>query len=813
MTDALGQLTAVLLPAVTANGQSARPTTHYTYDVYGNLATESDPLAQQHYDMGGPPTWAPTISSTYDAFGRKTSETLATLADGTTPTETWAYNGLGQLASSTDFDGNLTDDTYDTQGRLATKAAYAKGSTTAYDTVTYTYDTPDPDGDGGHSDTVSSTLSGTTTSDYDVHGNLVKLATPQGTIRYTYDPATGAKKGVTTANTDILYNYNDLGQLTKVTADRLDGQAASQVTTYTYDAAGNLKTTTLPNGTVETRTYGALNRLASISTTVGANGPIVFSASYARDADGRITVARENQGGTAHEYNYAYDADGRLLKETIDPNSSSPRTLSYAYDLAGNRVASTDSGAPSAQQYLSDTYDADGRLTAIQGAYGGSGGPGYSVSSTYDAAGNTTTITTGSQVVTNTWDPEGHLVGVVTTVNGATTQTVSYTYDAAGNRTSETVNGQTTTYLNDPNQAYDQALEEYAPGGALAATYVRGLDLLFQDRPVTGSVPVRSFYVVDGLGSTRALTDANGAVTDTYTYSAYGDLTGSTGSTTNEFLYAGYQHDAATGLEYLRARYYDAAAGRFTSRDSYDGSTSDPITQNHYAYANADPVNVVDPTGHDGDLISTNLAVTIGTRIQLFVLQVAPTATKVVNFFFEVVTGETVYAGVAGVTAAGASGALQRIIGGAGAWLNAALRLRGTGLKVGPYGFFKGLGKLGEEANHLNQAKAYPVIPYNDGVSLALQGGVQQNGSLHRLFHESLEAFFNQYRAGGSRFGGRPTNAQYDAAMRKALDAVGVLPDEIDVLANLAERSRRYWGYFDGPGGKLPELPGRMNGL
>jgi len=595
--DALGQLTAVLLPAVTATGQSARPTTHYTYDVYGNLATESDPLAQQHYDMGGPPTWVPTISYTYDAFGRKTSETLATLADGTTPTETWAYNGLGQLASSTDFNGNVTDDTYDTQGRLATKAAYAKGSTTAYDTVTYAYDTPDPDGDGGHSDTVSSTLSGATTSSYDVHGNLVRVTSPQGTIAYAYDPATGAKTGVTTTSTDIRYAYNDLGQLTTVTADRLDGQAASQVTTYAYDAAGNLLTTTLPNNTVETRAYDTLNRLASIATTDGVAGPVVFSATYARDADGRVTVAMENQGGATHEYDYTYDADGRLLKETIDPNSSSPRTLSYAYDLAGNRVASTDSGAPSAQQYLSDTYDADGRLTAIQGAYGGSGGPGYSVSSTYDAAGNTTTTTTGSQVVTNTWDPEGHLVGVVTTVNGATTQTVSYTYDADGNRTSETVDGQATTFLNDPNQAYDQVLEEYAPGGALAATYVRGLDLLFQDRSAAGGGTGLSYYAVDHLGSTRALTNASGAVTDTYTYDPYGNLIASTGGTINPYQYAGQRLDAGTGQYDMGARVYNASAGQFASRDSYDGTTSDPITQNHYAYASADPVDNTDPTG------------------------------------------------------------------------------------------------------------------------------------------------------------------------------------------------------------------------
>ena len=110
-------------------------------------------------------------------------------------------------------------------------------------------------------------------------------------------------------------------------------------------------------------------------------------------------------------------------------------------------------------------------------------------------------------------------------------------------------------------------------------TYVRGLDLLFQDRYVPGPTPTGtpSYFVVDGLGSTRALTNSSGVVTDTYTYDVFGNLIGQTGShTTNEFLFAGYQSDAATGEDYLHSRYYDAAAGRFISRDTNEGRTSEP---------------------------------------------------------------------------------------------------------------------------------------------------------------------------------------------------------------------------------------------
>jgi RHS repeat-associated protein len=356
------------------------------------------------------------------------------------------------------------------------------------------------------------------------------------------------------------------------------------VTAYSYDADNNLVRTLLPNGTAETRRYDDLNRLTSIETD-NATGQIVSSFLYALNPDGARAGVTDNAGRTGF---YAYDPLGRLVKETILDPAASPRLIAYSYDLAGNRLTKTDTGGDPAQQSLAYTYDDNDRLLSVTNS-----NTGYSESYTYDANGSTRTVTTltggVSSVTTDAWDLQGRIVHV--DQNGA--HQIDYTYDDAGNRTSETVDGAKTTFLNDPNQAYDQVLEEYAPGGVLAATYVRGMDLLFQDR-----AGLRSYYAKDGLGSTRALTNSAGAVTDTYTYDASGDLTGSTGVTTNEFLYAGYQTDVALGQDYLRARYLDTAAGRFTSRDTVDGSLNDPVTQNHYLYASADPVDNTDPSGH-----------------------------------------------------------------------------------------------------------------------------------------------------------------------------------------------------------------------
>ena len=86
-------------------------------------------------------------------------------------------------------------------------------------------------------------------------------------------------------------------------------------------------------------------------------------------------------------------------------------------------------------------------------------------------------------------------------------------------------------------------------------------------------------------------------VTDTYSYDAYGNLIASTGTTVNPYLFTGQWFDAAIGQYYLRARDYSPSDADFTSRDPYGGRTSVPTTQNHYLYANADPVDGTDPSG------------------------------------------------------------------------------------------------------------------------------------------------------------------------------------------------------------------------
>jgi RHS repeat-associated protein len=51
-------------------------------------------------------------------------------------------------------------------------------------------------------------------------------------------------------------------------------------------------------------------------------------------------------------------------------------------------------------------------------------------------------------------------------------------------------------------------------------------------------------------------------------------------------------------LLYLRARYYAPGMGRFLTRDTWAGDTSQPMSLNHWNYVHSNPVNYTDPSGH-----------------------------------------------------------------------------------------------------------------------------------------------------------------------------------------------------------------------
>ena len=104
---------------------------------------------------------------------------------------------------------------------------------------------------------------------------------------------------------------------------------------------------------------------------------------------------------------------------------------------------------------------------------------------------------------------------------------------------------------------------------------------------------VKRGYVHDPQGNTTALVDEDGQITDTWEYSAFGEVESHTGSSPTPFTWNGahgYYTDP-TGLTYVRARYYNAPNGQW--------QTMDPLWPNEpaYSYVGGNPITRSDPTG------------------------------------------------------------------------------------------------------------------------------------------------------------------------------------------------------------------------
>jgi RHS repeat-associated protein len=534
--DNLGALTSIKL----AN----QATTNYTYDNLGRLTQVQDAnLNKTTYE--------------YDSFNRKIATNLALGQRSTT-----TFNNLGQVANTKDFNGDVINYAYDQYGRLANKSF----SNPLVATVSYTYDPVT-----SQVKTVTDGR-GVTTYGFDSYDRVNLISNPDGqTVGYTYD-VLGNLKTLTTSGSTVNYSYDSLNRLTTVTS-------GGQLAKYGYDAVGNLINTALGDGTIETRQYDASNRLKGIETR-DALGAVLSGYAYTLDEVGNRTQVVENTGRTV---NYTYDAVNQLKLESITDPTLGNRSISYDYDLVGNRLKRNDSDASSG--LTTYVYDKNNRLTSQTS--------GTKVTQyTYDNNGSMLTSSDGTNSVVYQWinDGENRLVGVTTT-NASGSSVSKYIYDASGNRVASITDGVRKNYLID-TRGYSKVLQEYDANGQILTKYFYGLGLI-----KTESGSDERFYHSDALGSTRLLTDGTGQVTDRYVYDAFGRLIAHAGGSGNSYQFAGEQRDS-TGLDYLRARYYNSDLGRFISKDAFAGHLGSPISENAYVYANANPVNNTDPSGY-----------------------------------------------------------------------------------------------------------------------------------------------------------------------------------------------------------------------
>jgi len=557
--------------------QEGRSTT-YEYDGLGRLARVIDAMGQvttHSYDEVGnrisqTDAAGRTTRFEYDAMGRRTRRILPLGM-----AETLRYDAAGNLTTRIDFNGKLTTFTYDAVNRMTRRTP---DPSFAEPTISLSY-TPT----GQRASMTDS--SGTTSYSFDGRDRLLTKASPQGTLTYAYD-LSGNLLSTRSSNangTSVEYSYDALNRLTSVRDQRTSGQ-----TTYTYDPVGSLRSFLYPNQVNHTYTYDLLNRLTQVS--VARSATIIANYGYALSGTGRRTAVHEL--GT-RKAQYEYDALYRLKKETIAgaTTAAANGVITYIYDPVGNRLSRISTIPAAPEQSL--TYDANDRLTRDG----------------FDSNGNIIT----SEGDAFEYDSQDRL----TKKNGGG---VSVTYDGDGNRVTKTVGGKTTWYLLDDRSlsGHVQVVEELS-GGAVERAYTYGLDLISQ-RSSSGV----HYYVYDGHGSVRHLTNASGAVTDSYEYDAFGMQLATSGGTHNAFRFAGESLDTDLNLYFLRARYMDVRTGRFHTADTFEGFEDQPMSLHRYLYVAGDPINRVDPSGYcDCNLasISTSLGI-ISANLAIYIRSV-----------------------------------------------------------------------------------------------------------------------------------------------------------------------------------------------
>jgi RHS repeat-associated protein len=630
--DSLGRQIAVIAADTTPNDLTDNPTTKYVYDKSGQQTTMTDALGHTtsyEYDKLGRMSKTifddkTFITQEYDDLGRRVAAIdqngkrseyryddlgrLTGVRNALLDWTTYAYNELGQMVSMTDAELHTTRYEYDQLGRRsATILPLSQRSSMTYDsignlktttdfngkTITFNYDEQNrlteklfQDGSkvlyaytrNNLQDTVTFRDSaGLVTSfydyDYDVRDRLTKRTDSidgvARSIDYGYDIASN-RTAVTTASGTTTYFYDERNRLDLV---KLNGSLQAD---YDYDAASRLTQTTFGNGTRENRTYDTLNRLTTLETKRLGDNVQLSKYVYTLDKVGNRKSVTEAQNGQTRSIGYSYDDLYRLTGESIVDATNGNRTSTYVYDKVGNRQTKTVNGTTT-------TYSYDGNDRLLNEKVSGVVTASYS----YDNNGSTLTKTENGVTTTYVWNDEKRLIQA--TVD--TTQ-VDYRYNDAGIRVSSKQNGVETRYLMDEGIVAN-VWEEYAPNGDVQASYVYGYDLITQTQ--AGQT---SYYLVDGLGSTRLLTDTQGQVLNAYGYEAFGETVSQSGTASNKYQYAGEQFDSTLGDYYLRQRFYDTSSGRFGRMDTYKGEFSDPATLNKYIYTENNPTNLTDPSGY-----------------------------------------------------------------------------------------------------------------------------------------------------------------------------------------------------------------------
>ena len=553
---------------------------------------------------------------TYDTSGNVTGKSV--VVAGITRSSSWTYDSFGRVLTATDPRNNTTTNAYyaNDPGQGTNRAMLSSVTNAA-----------------GHVTAITS---------YNAHGQPLSLTDANGLVTsITYD----ARQRMTSravAGEMTTYEYDGVGQLTKVTmpdtsylnyaydgAHRLvqiqDGLGNRVV--YTLDNSGNrIKEDFIDPANALSRTrqraFDTLNRLQQ---DIGGATPATQVTQYAYDANGnqssstdplnrvttqtydalnRLLQAVDPVNGGAAPTKYEYDTQDNLTKVTDPKNlatiytyngfneltsqvSPDTGTSSFTYDAASNMVTKTDARSVQATY----TYDALNRATAIgYPAYGGD--PAETVTYTYDSCANgkgrLCTLTDKTGTTTYSYNTLGRVTAKSQTVAGLT-QSLAYGYNSAGQLTSVT----------------------YPSGAAIGYGYVNNR---------IASVTVNGVAVLanadyEPFGQVGEWSWGNSTPQVPNKHSRYFDLDG-----------RNTKIESVVGLE-PTVIVYDAAS-RITALQKFTANAVDPAKSTTYDYDNLDRLTTVTPNAGNPNPVQGFSYDGVGNRLSSIV------ASSVTNYAY-----------------------------------------------------------------------------------------------------------------------------------------------------------------------------------
>ena len=334
------------------------------------------------------------------------------------------------------------------------------------------------------------------------------------TKKNTYDGA-GRKTSETDARGVITcYTYDDAGNIKSTAVRKTQSEPELVIATQQYDLAGNLTEKTDGNGNTTKYQYNSLNKLRKTQYPWDETIP-AYTETYQYDKKGNLRKKEDSLGVQAL---YTYDNEGRILSQTQQDSKGRDKISTIAaYDLNGNKTKETDGNGTEKE----NKYDEKNRLieqkTSITGI-------------------NNKTVTHTTQ---NKYDKNDNLLEQASYIDGVLTGKTSAKYDPL-NRAIEKSDAYNTIQTLEYDKSHRQTKAKDANGNETKYIYDRSSRLIATTDPEGNTT--RQNY--DGAGNLTEKTDGNGNKT-TYSYDQLGRLQQVTNAKGEK---TGYTYDACGNL-------------------------------------------------------------------------------------------------------------------------------------------------------------------------------------------------------------------------------------------------------------------------